>query len=338
VRFVTQALGGFHQVMRRHRQLDRVPAVLGLPAQVRHQLEVFAELDRQPLGRGVVLLALQRNDDVAQTGQVVAHLLVKRVALAGDNFQSGAGHGALLSVGHRRADEDQLRRHFIEPYEEGRPVTWGGRTLPAGDFGTITITETGSIQQVPRFEEYSVVTAGTDVTNDWIKGPPGKAATSATENSGAQRNPRRVMVVYGRNQAARNAIFTFLRTVGLEPIEWEEAVAQTGMGSPHNLDAVRSAMDIAQAVVVILTAEDRAGILPELADDGEDLSLRGQPRQNVTLEAGLAMGLNPQRTILVEIGTIRRASDFDGLNTVRLNNGAAARGALRDRLATRAAQ
>lgn len=66
-----------HQVMRRHRQLDRVPAVLGLPAQVRHQPEVFTELDRQPLGRRIVLLALQRNDDVAQTGQVIAHLLVE---------------------------------------------------------------------------------------------------------------------------------------------------------------------------------------------------------------------------------------------------------------------
>ncbi len=34
---------------------------------------------------------------------MVAHLLIERIALAGDDLQGGAGHGAVLSVGHRRA-------------------------------------------------------------------------------------------------------------------------------------------------------------------------------------------------------------------------------------------
>jgi len=109
------------------------------------------------------------------------------------------------------------------------------------------------------------------------------------------------------------------------------------MGAPHNLHAVQAAMDLGQAVVVILAAEDRAGLLPELAsspEDATDLRLRGQSRQNVILEAGLAMGVDRDRTILVELGSIRRASDFDGLNTIRLTNSAPARLALRDRLAT----
>jgi predicted nucleotide-binding protein len=143
------------------------------------------------------------------------------------------------------------------------------------------------------------------------------------------------MVVHGRNLGARDAIFTFLRSLGLIPIEWEQAVAETGVASPHNFDAVRAAMDIAQAVVVVLTAEDRAGVIPELAgEDTDDIELRGQPRQNVILEAGLAMGVDRARTILVELGPIRRASDFEGLNAVRLTNNPAARGALRSRLIT----
>jgi predicted nucleotide-binding protein len=94
-------------------------------------------------------------------------------------------------------------------------------------------------------------------------------------------------------------------------------------------------MEIAQAVVVVLTAEDRAGLLPSLADEGnDDVTLRGQPRQNVILEAGLAMGLDPARVILVEVGPIRQASDFAGLNTVRLTNAAATRVSLRTRLQT----
>jgi predicted nucleotide-binding protein len=106
------------------------------------------------------------------------------------------------------------------------------------------------------------------------------------------------------------------------------------MASPHNLDAVRAAMDLGQAVVVILTAEDQGGRLPWLAgpDDEEDLLLQGQPRQNVVLEAGMAMGIDRNRTVLVEIGRIRRPSDFDGLNTVRLTNDVNTRSALRSRL------
>lgn len=127
----------------------------------------------------------------------------------------------------------------------------------------------------------------------------------------------------------------FLRALGLAPIEWEEAVRETGMGSPHNLDAVWAAMDLGQAVVVVLTAEDQAGVLPQLAeDDDQDVALQGQPRQNVILEAGLAMGIDRSRVILVELGPIRWASDFDGLNTVRLNNETPTRNALRARLQT----
>jgi hypothetical protein len=149
------------------------------------------------------------------------------------------------------------------------------------------------------------------------------------------KDPRRVMVVFGRNTAARDAIFTFLRSVGLSPIEWETAVAETGMGSPHNLDAVHAAMSAAQAVVVVLTAEDQAGLLPQLAaSDSPETLLEGQPRQNVMLEAGMAIGIDRARTILVEIGNLRRATDFEGLNAVRITNEPQKRADLRTRLQT----
>src|SRR6266852_8917563 len=114
------------------------------------------------------------------------------------------------------------------------------------------------------------------------------------------------MVVHGRNARAREAMFSFLRCLGLAPIEWEQAVAETGMASPYNLEAVQAAMDVAQAVVVVLTAEDRAGLLPELTDGPDpDTALEGQPRQNVMLEAGMAIGIGRASTIIVQIGDIR---------------------------------
>lgn len=84
---------------------------------------------------------------------------------------------------------------------------------------------------------------------------------------------------------------------------------------------------------MVLTAEDQAGLLSVLAEPGEsDTALQGQPRQNVILEAGLAMGVSRERTILVELGPIRRASDFEGLSAVRLSNAPAKRTALKSRL------
>jgi predicted nucleotide-binding protein len=238
-------------------------------------------------------------------------------------------------------DEDMLRSRFVQPYEEGGPITWHDRTIDADDVATIHIAATDSaLPPAPNTSmgEYDVFKMGQDATNDWIKGPAGAASTTEVREPAPVNlsDHRRVMVVHGRNNKARDAIFTFLRALGLEPIEWEEAIAETGMGAPHNFDAVRAAMDVARAVVVVLTAEDRAGLLPDLAgtQDDEDVALRGQPRQNVILEAGLAMGADRDRTILVELGPIRRASDFDGLNTVRLSNVPQSRNALRTRLRT----
>jgi predicted nucleotide-binding protein len=159
-------------------------------------------------------------------------------------------------------------------------------------------------------------------------------APDATAQKPEAARGRRVMVVHGRNLKARDAMFRFLRSVELAPIPWHQAVSETGVGSPHNLAAVRAAMDVAQAVVVILTPEERAGLLPELAspDDTGEVQVRGQPRQNVILEAGMAMGVNQEHTILVELGPVREASDFAGLNRVSLDNTPARRNEFLKRL------
>jgi predicted nucleotide-binding protein len=233
---------------------------------------------------------------------------------------------------------DQLRERIVGPWDRGLPMTWDGRTADSRRTANIRVFETEEPipPGVESSDAYRLMEEGADVTNDWITGPAGFAAAEVTQAPDApQRDTGRVMVVHGRNGAARAAMFTFLRAIGLSPIEWEDAVATTGVGSPHNLAAVRAAMDIAQGVVVILTAEDRAGLLPDFASaESPEVRLEGQPRQNVTLEAGMAMGIDPDRTILVQLGQIRGASDFDGLNHVRLTNAPESRRALSRRLAT----
>ncbi len=234
---------------------------------------------------------------------------------------------------------EHLETRIIAPWDAGRSVTYDGRTADSKR-STIKVFETREPipTDTPQGEVLTAMQSGADVTNDWILGAAGHGVSSVPvsgETAAAPlKDPGRVMVVHGRNLRLRTAIFTFLRALGLRPIEWEDAIAATGMASPHNLAAVRAAMDVAQTVVVLLTAEDRAGLIPELADsaDSAETDLAGQPRQNVILEAGMAMGVEPSRTILVQVGDIRGASDFDGLNVVRLTNDAERRGALRRRL------
>lgn len=155
--------------------------------------------------------------------------------------------------------------------------------------------------------------------------------------SSAERDPRRVMVVHGRNMLARGAMVSFLSSLALRPIGWDEAIAETGSGSPHNLATVRAALEMAQATVVLLTPDDEARLRPALVmgagDRAEGESLL-QPRPNVLFEAGLALALWPDQTILVEVGRVKMPTDLSGINSIRMSDDPNSRAHLRKRLMT----
>ncbi|MEV6304640.1 nucleotide-binding protein [Actinoplanes sp. NPDC051861] len=149
----------------------------------------------------------------------------------------------------------------------------------------------------------------------------------------ANPDSRRVFVIHGRNEPARRALFEFLRSVGLNPIEWSQAIEMTGQGSPYIGDVLDAAFGAAQALIVLETPDDIAYLHPSLtyADD-PDTDPQPQPRPNVLFEAGMAMGRNPQRTVIVELGQVRVFSDIHGRHVVRLNNTVARRQDLARRL------
>jgi len=147
-------------------------------------------------------------------------------------------------------------------------------------------------------------------------------------------DPRNVMVVYGRDEALRTSMFDFLRSLGLNPIEWEQAVNATGSASPHTLDVVVKAFEMARGVVVLMAGDDLAKLRPDLVSNGDqgENELLPQPRANVLFEAGMALALHRDRTVPVSIGNIRRMSNIDGINLVRLDNSPEARNTLAGRL------
>lgn len=141
---------------------------------------------------------------------------------------------------------------------------------------------------------------------------------------------KRVFVVHGRNLAIRDAIFQFLRAIGLNPIEFIQAIASTGKAAPFVGETIEAGIFQAQAVVVLLTGDDEARLRSQFlnrndSDYNYESKLTPQARPNVLFEAGMAFGRHPERTVLVEIGHIKKFSDIGGRHIIRLDNSGARR-------------
>jgi hypothetical protein len=144
---------------------------------------------------------------------------------------------------------------------------------------------------------------------------------------------RRVMVVHGRDKA-RDDLFNLLRALGLEPIEWSAAVKATGTTKPYTGQAVEAAFATAHAAVILLVSEEQVVLRGDLRDpnDPSDAQAGWQPRPNVFYEGGIAVTSHPDRTIVVEVGRPRTATDLAGVNTIRVGSDQAWRHELASRL------
>lgn len=151
-----------------------------------------------------------------------------------------------------------------------------------------------------------------------------KRTRRITGSKGASEKKRNtVFVVHGRNNAIRTAMFTFLRSIGLQPLEWTQALKATKAASPYIGIVLEAAFKEAAAVVVLLTPDDEAKLKDEFVttkDSVYERRLTGQARPNVLFEAGMAFGKNPNCTVLVQIGDMRPFSDVAGRHVVHLSN------------------
>ena len=132
-----------------------------------------------------------------------------------------------------------------------------------------------------------------------------------------------------------DALFEFLRAIDLHPLEWSEAVQATGKVSPYIGQILDAAFSRAHAVVILFTPDDEAILKEPFRADNDpshETQLTGQARPNVLFEAGMAMGRNQERTVLVELGSLRPFSDVAGRHTIRLDNSPKLRQALAARL------
>ena len=256
-----------------------------------------------------------------------------------------------LIVRSANLDWALVRDRVLPAYRRGGSLTLDGRTVETSVVGVIRILETDEKVNpgTPYDDDYlrelgwTYSTEERDITNQWITGPPGQETIDGEEpivtlNQEQDVHPatdaREVFVVHGRNGAARDAMFTFLRALELHPLEWSELVNTTGQGSPYIGNVLDVAFSRAHAVVVVMTPDDEVRLREQFRKDNEpeEAELKGQARPNVLFEAGRAFGRHANRTILVEIGSLRPVSDIVGRHAIRFDDSAERRNELAQRL------
>jgi predicted nucleotide-binding protein len=142
-------------------------------------------------------------------------------------------------------------------------------------------------------------------------------------------------VVHGRNEPLRKDLFAFLRSIGLQPLEWHKGIEATQVGSPSIKQILDAMFAQAAAVVVLLTPDDTARLKPEFQarnDPGYEKKFVGQARPNVLFEAGMAFGSHPDSVVLVQVGTVKPFTDIGGLHVTHLTNAPERRSELAQKL------
>lgn len=153
------------------------------------------------------------------------------------------------------------------------------------------------------------------------EGPPVIASPSTNPSpTGSPGSRRTVFLVQGRHHEVNEALTDYLMALDLRVLQWEEVVRATGKGNPYIGDVIVRGMQDADAIVVLFTAEDKVqldvAIVPTAKPD--ELLPGHQPRPNVLIEAGMALAIDADRTLIVQFGDIRPATDLDGRHLLRI--------------------
>jgi predicted nucleotide-binding protein len=127
------------------------------------------------------------------------------------------------------------------------------------------------------------------------------AATAPAEE--CKQSGRRIFIVHGRDEAAKEAIARFIEKLHLEPIILHE---QPNAGRTI-IEKLEGHLDMDFAVV-LLTPDD-VGALSTAPDQ-----VRPRARQNVVLELGLFLAaLSRRRVCALHKGDVELPSDYDGV-------------------------
>lgn len=142
---------------------------------------------------------------------------------------------------------------------------------------------------------------------------------STRESEPVEPKREGVFLIHGRDLAIRNSMSALLDLLKAKPFTFEDALKLTGKASPYVFETVEAGIKAAGAVMVLITPDD-VGRLRDQSEESTSEGLSGQARQNVILEAGMALAYKGQeRTIIIEFGKTRVLSDLTGLKVIRFH-------------------
>jgi predicted nucleotide-binding protein len=318
VRYEARLLDAWHRSSRAEENLDEVLADLSTTLASRAPYLEKAELVRFRLSRLRTeesrLAHLEA--DMARLSQTTAVINANLSAAAASDVGSGGMFAADQALARwlLRQIEDDLAYVRIDLARTAR-----ARVIAAEDFSQAQASDLDAVR-----------------STDLIEQTPQSAESLTAAQAVAQADvTRRVFVVYGRDGLLAKAIRDLLRSVYLEPLEWETLVAATGSTAPYLGQVVAQAPRLAQATVVLLTPDNIVELHPDLLLDGDlphERARAGQARANVLIELGMALMAYPDRTIVVEVGQMQPIADLAGLNVIRFDGSAVAVKKLLDRL------
>jgi predicted nucleotide-binding protein len=250
---------------------------------------------------------LRRGADLLHTE---LRILRRTVEIATDNLGQALDLTSLLAQGTPFADDVSLGSHLLKQLDD--EIDYLGLAAERADL-LAGGRRPGSLAE--------------PVTQD----QPSAQAEPASD-PGSRRN---VFVVYGRDDQARRAVFHFLRALDLRPLEWEALVRGTGNTAPFLREVVLQGIELAPAVVVLMTPEDVVHLHPDLHEEREketEVKNTLQARPNVLLELGMALAAKPEGTVVLMVGDHRPVTDLGGINFITLEDTVACRVKIAGRL------
>ena len=229
-------------------------------------------------------------------------------------------------------DAAWIEEHVAAPRRAGRDIFVDGQVFSWGGIDEIHITETDQTSDqlfpqirarrqrdgisVPVPDHWYVARDGREVTEQFITGPPGTGPSpDPSKATTFAENRKAVMVIYGHDKQANEALFAWLRAIGLQPREWSQLIRATGSASPFIGEVLEKALRDVQAVVAFFTPDEYV-----TAAGAGHVGGRLQARPNVLIEAGMALITHPTRTIITVLGNQELPSDLAGRHYVRLSH------------------
>lgn len=146
-----------------------------------------------------------------------------------------------------------------------------------------------------------------------------KVAAMKKEDAGAKLQPckNKVLIIHGNNERIKKSLRNFLLSLGLQAVEWAEALLMTEKPDPDNSEVIRSVFEQCQAAVFVLT-NDRLGV--SFPDQGQVLRPLPQAELNVLFTAGMAAAIDRNRTVIIGLGNPEPFQSIPGLQITSLDN------------------